>query len=413
MRIRRLPATLALLCAITLCAPPALAEPADPTPAPSAPSQQQVEQARIAVDAAARAQQRLERDLQAAQDKLDRVHDSAQLATENYNEARVLLARRTAAAKQTEREAVTAQHKAVAEKNRVDNLAASMYMRGGSLDSALGLLLGLATGPDMARTAADMDAVSGYRAGTLAAARDAAGKAQAARRAAAQAQLQQRAAAARAKEAFAAAGKAVAGAQHRTRALEARRAATIEQLARLRRTSAQVEQARLDGLAQQRARQAALQRARSAATGAQSAATAARATESAGASLVPAQLPEADNKAAAAAIAFARDQLGKPYTWGGEGPHSFDCSGLTMRAWEAGGRALVHYSGAQFAQTSRVPIAELAPGDLVFFGSSAKTIHHVGLYAGNGTMIEAPRTGLDVRYSSIYRASLLPYGGRP
>src|SRR3712207_8414611 len=61
---------------------------------------------------------------------------------------------------------------------------------------------------------------------------------------------------------------------------------------------------------------------------------------------------------------------GKPYQWGGAGPDSFDCSGLTMRAWERAGVHLSHYTGAQWAETSRVAISDLRPGDLVFFGSS-------------------------------------------
>ncbi len=113
---------------------------------------------------------------------------------------------------------------------------------------------------------------------------------------------------------------------------------------------------------------------------------------------------------AAAAIAFARAQMGKPYAWGGSGPNSFDCSGLTMRAWEAGGVSLPHSSAAQYADTAHVPIADLQPGDLVFFGSP---VHHVGLYIGNGEMIDAPDTGAFVRVDSIYWSDLLPDGGVP
>lgn len=115
---------------------------------------------------------------------------------------------------------------------------------------------------------------------------------------------------------------------------------------------------------------------------------------------------------AAAAIAYAQAQIGKPYEWGAEGPDTFDCSGLTMMAWRQAGVYLSHYTGAQWAETSRVSIDQLAPGDLVFFGSSGPTSHHMGLYVGGGQMIEAPYTGAYVRYASIYRSDLLPYGGR-
>ncbi len=109
------------------------------------------------------------------------------------------------------------------------------------------------------------------------------------------------------------------------------------------------------------------------------------------------------------ALAFARSQLGKPYQWAGAGPDSYDCSGLTMRAWEAAGVSLPHLAAAQYAQIAHVAIADLQPGDLVFFGSD---LHHVGIYAGGGQMIDAPYTGTVVRYDSIFWGDLIG-GGRP
>ncbi len=117
---------------------------------------------------------------------------------------------------------------------------------------------------------------------------------------------------------------------------------------------------------------------------------------------------QGSSSGAQAAIDFARAQLGKPYRWAAAGPASFDCSGLTMRAWQQGGVSLPHYSVAQYAQSMKVALGELRPGDLVFFasGSDYRSIYHVGLYVGGGQMIEAPYTGESVRVSSIYRASL-------
>ena len=120
--------------------------------------------------------------------------------------------------------------------------------------------------------------------------------------------------------------------------------------------------------------------------------------------------PPPPSSGAAAAVAYARAQLGKPYQWGAAGPDSFDCSGLTMRAWEAGGVSLAHYAAAQYANTAHVAIANLQPGDLVFFGSD---LHHVGLYVGGGQMIDAPSTGSFVRTDTIYWPDLQPFGGRP
>jgi cell wall-associated NlpC family hydrolase len=110
---------------------------------------------------------------------------------------------------------------------------------------------------------------------------------------------------------------------------------------------------------------------------------------------------------AAAAVAEARRQIGKPYQWGAAGPDAFDCSGLTMWAWRAGGRSLPHSSRAQYAATARVPLSQIQPGDLVFFGSP---IHHMGIYVGDGTMIEASQSGTPVRYRSIYRSDMAGVG---
>ena len=112
-------------------------------------------------------------------------------------------------------------------------------------------------------------------------------------------------------------------------------------------------------------------------------------------------------------IASAMKFTGTKYVWGGTSRRGFDCSGLTMRAWERAGVNLSHYTGAQYAETSRVAISDLQPGDLVFYGSAGENSHHMGLYIGDGQMIEAPYTGANVRYGSIYRSDLLPYGGRP
>lgn len=110
---------------------------------------------------------------------------------------------------------------------------------------------------------------------------------------------------------------------------------------------------------------------------------------------------------AAAAVAEAKRQIGKPYRWGAEGPDSFDCSGLTLWAWRAGGKSLPHSSRAQYSATSRVPVSAIQPGDLTFYGSP---IHHMGIYVGNGQMVEASQTGTPVRYASIYRRDLVGVG---
>ena len=108
---------------------------------------------------------------------------------------------------------------------------------------------------------------------------------------------------------------------------------------------------------------------------------------------------------ASIAVRTAYAQLGDPYRWGGTGPGSFDCSGLTSFAWRAAGVSLPHSSSAQYSSGRRVSRSSLQPGDLVFFYSP---ISHVGIYIGGGKMIDAPYPGTSVRITSI---SQLPYSG--
>ncbi len=123
----------------------------------------------------------------------------------------------------------------------------------------------------------------------------------------------------------------------------------------------------------------------------------------------PGNIP-APSPGAAAAVAFARAQIGDPYVYAGAGPDTWDCSGLTMVAWAHGGVSMAHGAQSQYYSFPKVPISQLQPGDLVFFGNP---IHHVGIYVGGGTMIEAPHTGAFVRYASIYRPDLVSLGSRP
>jgi cell wall-associated NlpC family hydrolase len=110
---------------------------------------------------------------------------------------------------------------------------------------------------------------------------------------------------------------------------------------------------------------------------------------------------------AAAAAQLAGAQVGKPYVWGAAGPDSFDCSGLVQWIWAKLGVALPRVAADQQAWATPVPISELAPGDLVFFGSPA---HHVGMYIGGGLMVDAPYTGALVSVSSIWWNDLAGFG---
>jgi cell wall-associated NlpC family hydrolase len=134
-----------------------------------------------------------------------------------------------------------------------------------------------------------------------------------------------------------------------------------------------------------------------------------------------AELPagRAPSPIAKRAVTFALQQRGKPYRWGTEGPGTFDCSGLTFAAYQAAGLGWTRMTAADQwrwlgARGRLVPLSRVGPGDLVFFAhdGSAATIHHIGLYVGNGRMVEAPFAGALVRVASINRAGLFG-AGRP
>ncbi|MEQ4205545.1 NlpC/P60 family protein [Actinopolymorpha sp. B17G11] len=119
----------------------------------------------------------------------------------------------------------------------------------------------------------------------------------------------------------------------------------------------------------------------------------------------PTPSPTPDRTRGEIALAFARDQLGEPYVYGADGPDSWDCSGLTMKAWEAAGVSLPHSSSRQYDSSPKVARSNLRPGDLVFYYSD---LHHVGLYAGDGKVLHAPKPGDNVEYINI---DYMPYAG--
>lgn len=116
---------------------------------------------------------------------------------------------------------------------------------------------------------------------------------------------------------------------------------------------------------------------------------------------------------AGAAVAFAEAQVGKRYVYGASGPNAYDCSGLTMRAWQAGGVSLPHQSAEQYGVTQHVSRGDLQPGDLLFF--YGPSIHHVGIYIGGGEFVHAANPGQGVIVSSLsgYWSGVLVGAGRP
>ncbi|MBR8741438.1 NlpC/P60 family protein [Nocardiopsis sp. MG754419] len=119
-----------------------------------------------------------------------------------------------------------------------------------------------------------------------------------------------------------------------------------------------------------------------------------------------------------AAAEWALAQVGKPYVWGGTGPHGFDCSGLTMQAWKAAGVTVPRVTTDQVNTGTHVDLQDLQMGDLLFYdtGAPGGSPSHVTMYVGEGQMVNAPRTGQNIRvepvdgdyYTSVFVAAVRP-----
>jgi cell wall-associated NlpC family hydrolase len=109
-------------------------------------------------------------------------------------------------------------------------------------------------------------------------------------------------------------------------------------------------------------------------------------------------LPEATN-VGTTALRAALTQRGKPYVWGAAGPDAYDCSGLVVWAFAQEGISLPHYTGSLWNSGMHVSRDQLEPGDLVFFFAD---ISHVGIYIGNGLMVDAPSAGQDVQVQAVF-----------
>jgi cell wall-associated NlpC family hydrolase len=107
-----------------------------------------------------------------------------------------------------------------------------------------------------------------------------------------------------------------------------------------------------------------------------------------------------DNSRGSKALKYALAQIGDVYVWAAAGPTRWDCSGLTMRAFQQAGVSLPHSSRIQVKYGKPVAFSSVKPGDLLFFG---KPISHVSMYMGNGRMVQAPRPGKKVEVVSFTR----------
>lgn len=325
-------------------------------------------------------------------DQIEQQADQVAVLAEEYNQARLAVDEAHAKVDQARRAAEQATASMATVRDRLRTQAVAVYMRGGSSLNIEALARnssvdGVAVQQAYLRsvTAQARDALDAYRA-----ARARAGE-------------QQAEATAATRVAATAAGAVEARRNAAARAVAAQQATLRRVTGELSALVAAEQQRR----AEEDARRA---RARQAAADAARARAAPAPPKSAPPGTVPGANAPAPNSGAAAAVAEARKQIGKPYQWGGSGPDSFDCSGLTMWSWRAGGRSLPHSAQAQYNVTTHISMADLAPGDLLFFGKSTSSIHHMGMYVGDGQMIEASQTGTPVRYRSISRSDLVGLG---
>jgi cell wall-associated NlpC family hydrolase len=391
-------------------------------------------------------------------------------AAEEYDQARVELQDSRRQVQQATAAAAAAAGRVSAARRAVGRLAAAAYRGGGGSVASLDVVLS-PSGPDQVlERAAMLQTLGSQRQRTVRQMDDARVVATSLQRTAAQAVLRQQVAARRADAARAAAQRQ-ADAAHALLTEENRtRERLVTELARARRTTVGVERARQAGLeraaerrrvAEQeaRARRAAARaeqrRAREAREAAADRAAEERRTpdrstpdrstpdrsspdrsspdrvtedrgdtgSDAGSDAGSSGRDEADGGSSSgsasgggSAVSFAAGKIGLPYLWGGDGPGSYDCSGLTMRAWAHAGVSLPHSSRLQYRQTGHVSLGSIRPGDLLFYAtdpSNPATIHHVTIYAGGGMMIEAPYTGARVRRVPVRYSDRMPYAGRP
>jgi len=412
----------------------------------SAPSTQDIERSRATAAGTADRVGRIEAQLAAAAIRSDRLAADVGRAVEAYNGARLRLVEARAAVADAERRARSARTAVESAREALGRFAAAAYRSGGDLGS-LSVVLVAENPQDLMTRAAALQSIGTTRRRAVEDFRSAEAYAHFLERRSQRLVAERRRAVRQVAAATDTAQARLAAQTDGVAAIAAQHETLVRQLAAARDTTVRLERRRQAALERQReaaARRAAQTKAREQERqaeeerqvdeerqadeprpGAPPSTTEPPAPPTAPlpAPLPPAppELPPAASQpptgssagtmsGAEAAVAYARAQVGKPYEWGADGPGSFDCSGLTMRAWEQGGVSLPHYSVAQYEQAAKVPISDLRSGDLVFFASDPadyRSIYHVGLYIGGGQMVEAPYTGESVRISSIWRASLV------
>lgn len=402
---------------------------------PVIPSQSQVDQANAAAHSKAAQIGETEAQLAAANAQLATLNNNAEILVEKYNGAMTKLADAQKAEQAAQLQlAVATQHRAAAQ-IAMNQFAADSY-RGSAGVSQLNALLTSGSPETFVDREAALAAVSRHEQAVIDAMKQSETAQRQAQQAANQAVAGQRKAsdaAAKAKDAAVAAMNAQA---QQVSQIKDSQVQLQAQLAVLKGKAKNLAAARAQGLAELAAEQAAAQAAaRKAAEEAkkrqQLAGQGGGGSGSGGGSTgAPVDLvtPGTGTSVSSAgqratAVAFAQNQIGIWYRWAGAGEvgptvtssgvqnlPGYDCSGLTMRAYQAAGISLGHYTGLQWDEGMHVSRDQLQPGDLVFFAtnlSDPSTIHHVGIYIGNGQMIDAPQTGEQIGVHNAFRSDYI------
>jgi cell wall-associated NlpC family hydrolase len=316
------------------------------------------------------------------QAELDRLNMQAEKAAEHYNAGRIALIKARYRAGVAQAAATKLDGSVTALRKQAGAFAAQVYRSGNGSGIDVSMLTSTAGPASFLDRAATLDRISRRNTDVLAQL--------------ATARHRQAQAAADAAAALADAAKTLKGldADKKTVLRAAHQAQTV--LAGLQVKQAALIRAAADAAARRAAQARAAELARQAALNA--AAAAAFSSAGTGLSRLGGSSRHYSGSAAQIALQVARDQLGKPYTWGAAGPDTFDCSGLTMYAYGKAGISLPHYTGDQWNAGRHVSQGELVPGDLVFFGQD---LGHMGMYVGNGQFIHAPHSGDVVKISDL------------
>lgn len=410
-------------------------------PPPPNPSDSEINSSKSEANAKAGDVGRLTNQLAQAESKLSQLNDDVELKMEEANKARVDSETAQDAAAQADREAQSARIESDAAQGAIDKartdldkFAAASFQQGSTIGSVSAYLT--ADSPkELLGRAQMLDAVGGSRLNALdtmkRAQTEKSNKDSTARKALEIAQERKRAAEAAKREA----DNAQSAAQHAQDSQAAQNDALSADKTNVEKQLFEAQQ-KVSGLQGQRQRYEdwKAQKAREDEERARQAALAA-AKPSQGGGGRPTSRPVQSAPVGAsveAVVGRALAQLGVVYAWGGgntSGPTrgirdggtadrygdykkiGFDCSGLMIYAF-AGVKSLPHYSGYQYNAGRKVPLSQMRRGDMLFWGGSARGIHHVAMYLGNGQMVEAPQSGLRVRIAPVRYGGIMPYATR-